>query len=592
MKARMAVIAAAYKLAWAASPGGVTTQAILNALNRLLPGPLLAVSLDRTVESVTAGSSPGVIWVVFLVVAAAAPVALDYVWETTQFEVFEKHRHASQSALLAALMAPVSLAHLEDPENADALATAKAHPQSAGVLVDWLNAFLVGIPSLGLTLLLLWKIETWLVFIALSALAFAPLHGRVRKASIRFIDKTLPGQRLAQRLFSLGTDRRAAQEIRLFGCGPWLSDRHRQELDGVADAMRRAERRPQISSLVASIAHASLLTLGLVLLMQSAVRSDVSAGQVAAGVVLLAQSLDHMFNLSSAASDVTRHVHATEKLARVLQLGTTQGSSSDALVPEGLTTGLSVDRVSFSYPWTERQVLTDISLELPAGSVVALVGENGAGKSTLVHLLLRFYDPDAGQISVDGVDLRRFAAADWRRATTAGFQDFARYHFLVREGIGVGDVPNIENTAAVSRAAAEAGAASFLSALPRGYETQLGPYLDDGVDLSEGQWQRVALARTAMRERPLLTVLDEPTSALDPLAEEEVFRHYTARTAANRTAGGVTLLISHRFSTVALADVIVVLHEGQVVDVGSHAELMERGGLYAELYGMQASRYR
>jgi ATP-binding cassette, subfamily B, bacterial len=242
---------------------------------------------------------------------------------------------------------------------------------------------------------------------------------------------------------------------------------------------------------------------------------------------------------------------------------------------------------------------------------VAVVGENGAGKTTLVKLLLRFYEPTGGRITVDGVDLTSFELAAWRDATSAAFQDFARFQFPVRHSIGVSARPDIEASLAGDRAMAEeedgveagdravaeamarAAAGDLHGALPDGLATMLGREFAEGVELSVGQWQKVAIARAMMRRSPLLLVLDEPTASLDAQTEHQLFDHFTgvARSLGRQT-GAVTLLVSHRFSTVRTADVVVVVADNQVVEVGSHDELVELGGRYAELYRLQASSYR
>jgi ATP-binding cassette subfamily B protein len=272
-----------------------------------------------------------------------------------------------------------------------------------------------------------------------------------------------------------------------------------------------------------------------------------------------------------------------------------------APVPQRLERGITLEAVSFVYPGTGKPVLEGVDLHLPAGSTAALVGENGAGKTTLVKLLCGMYVPSDGRVLVDGVDLRRLDVAEWRARTSAGFQDFARFMFLVRESVGVGDVRRVEDTGAVAAALERAHASDVVGQLPYGLETQLGRYFRAGVGqaaaaglaLSDGQWQKLALGRAMMREAPLLLVLDEPTAALDAPSEHALFERYAG--AALRTAaanGGITVLVSHRFSTVRMADLIVVMEKGRVVATGSHAELMQRSGLYAELYELQARAYR
>jgi ATP-binding cassette, subfamily B, bacterial len=224
--------------------------------------------------------------------------------------------------------------------------------------------------------------------------------------------------------------------------------------------------------------------------------------------------------------------------------------------------------------------------------VVAVVGENGAGKTTLVKLLARLYEPTAGRILVDGVDLRRLDPDAWRARIAAGFQDFARFELLAREAVGVGHLARIGDATAVRGALGRAGAAQVVTSLPGGLETQLGRAWHGGVDLSGGEWQRLALGRAFMREGPLLLVLDEPTAAIDAPTEHALFERFAAAARSGASRGTVTLLISHRFSTVRMADLILVLDGGRVVERGSHDELMQRRGLYAELFDLQAAAYR
>jgi ATP-binding cassette subfamily B protein len=264
-----------------------------------------------------------------------------------------------------------------------------------------------------------------------------------------------------------------------------------------------------------------------------------------------------------------------------------------APVPARLTSGITFAGVGFTYPGTDAAVLRDVDLHLPAGATVAIVGENGAGKTTLAKLLMRFYEPTEGAILVDGVDIRRFEVEAWRDRLSAGFQDFAKLQFLARESVGVGSLPHLDDVPAVVGALDRGAAGDLVARLPAGLETQLGREFDGGVDLSVGQWQKLALGRAMMRDDPLVLLLDEPTASLDAATEHALFERFAgqARRAAGRT-GAVTLLVSHRFSTVRMADLILVVEDGRVVERGDHDALMAAGGRYAELYGLQARSYR
>jgi ATP-binding cassette subfamily B protein len=272
-------------------------------------------------------------------------------------------------------------------------------------------------------------------------------------------------------------------------------------------------------------------------------------------------------------------------------------ASADQPAPARLAEGIRLEGVSFAYPGTDRLVLDGVDVTLPAGSVVALVGENGAGKTTLVKLLCKLYEPTAGRILVDGAPLGAIRAEEWRSRLSGAFQDFFRFEFRARHSVGVGDLPRIDDDGAVVSAVDRAGAADVVERLPAGLETQLGPTWPGGVEVSFGQWQKLALARGFMRDEPLLLVLDEPTAALDAETEHALFERYASAARASSSASGngagrVTLLVSHRFSTVRMADLIVVLDGSRVAQVGTHDELIAKGGPYAELYGIQAAAYR
>ena len=265
---------------------------------------------------------------------------------------------------------------------------------------------------------------------------------------------------------------------------------------------------------------------------------------------------------------------------------------ADSPAPARLEHGVRFDNVSFAYPGTDKLVLEDVDLALEPGSVVAIVGENGAGKTTLVKLLCRLYPPTRGRILVDGEDLAGITPVSWRERLAGAFQDFFRFELRAQQTVGLGDVARLDDVLAVRSAVDRAGANDVVEKLLAGLETQLGPSWPEGVDLSFGQWQKLALARGFMRDAPLVLVLDEPTAALDAETEHALFERYAAASRSRSEDGRITVLVSHRFSTVRMADFIVVMNGARVVESGSHEELMARRGHYAELYGIQAAAYR
>jgi ATP-binding cassette subfamily B protein len=390
-----------------------------------------------------------------------------------------------------------------------------------------------------------------------------------------------------------------AQEVRLYAVAPYILERYR---GGFAEFLARA-RRVRLRLLLVSITLAIPAALGLGGAFAYVTRQALSGHLTLGDLSLYALALYHAGSAAAALAGALAVSHETLPFMREL-FGFLDSPPPPAPLPTEFFGGVSAVRsprktpwgggrpafrlesVTFCYPQTERPVLMGLDLEVPRGRTTAIVGENGAGKSTLVKLLARLYDPTEGRILLDGVDLREWDRDALRRQIAVLFQDFARYPLTARENIGLGDVARIADAGAIQTAAGRAGAGALLARLPRGGETWLGREFEGGADLSGGEWQRIALARAFMRDAGIL-ILDEPTAAMDPAAEADLHARFR-----ELAAGRTTLLISHRLATVRLADRILVLEEGRLVEEGDHPGLLARGGRYAELYALQAERYR
>jgi len=391
---------------------------------------------------------------------------------------------------------------------------------------------------------------------------------------------------------NLSVLREPGKELRIFALPEWARARQlRYWLASMTEtwALRRKGLATVLWLHLAAI-------VGLAVTYQAMLRSTIdgrtSVGRFTAASLAAVGLLTAVVTLSREAARARRSSFYLPSAMRVLGLAASHprldvtGTRPARDLPR---TGIAFEGVTFSYPGTARRVLDGLDLWIPAGSSVALVGENGAGKTTLIKLLCRFYDPDEGRITLDGVDVREFDIADLRRRLAVIFQDFVRYQLPARDNVGFGALSAAGDEALLREAASRVGILEQLDALPQGWDTPLAREFG-GVDLSGGEWQRVALARAMMaqvgRDADLL-VLDEPTASLDVRVENELYGHF-----AELSRGRTTLLVSHRFSTVRMAGRIVLLAGGRVVEDGSHAELISAGNRYAELYEVQASHYR
>jgi ATP-binding cassette, subfamily B, bacterial len=426
-----------------------------------------------------------------------------------------------------------------------------------------------------------------LVFAALPAVWVSTWRPGVER---RIEESVISNMRLARHLFVLGTTAAPGKEVRLTGIGPWLAEQRRDATDRSYGPIARA----RISTSLWQAAAWAVFGIGYVAAIATVANAD---DRSVGSVVLVATAGMRLAMYVGATAGELGFLRgfwmdSSKRLTWLEDYAERNDTHADGEAPLALTDGIEFDNVSFRYPGTERLVLDDVSLRFPAGSVVAIVGENGAGKSTLVKLLARMYAPTSGRITVDGVDVATISAAEWRDRLAGAFQDFYRFEFSAQRSIGVGDLDRLDDRPASETAVDRAGAMDVVERLAYGLDTQLGPTWEEGAEVSFGQWQKLALARGFMRDSPLVLILDEPTAALDAETEHSLFERFAAASRGDRTNGRVVILVSHRFSTVRMADQIVVMDGARVAEVGSHGDLMALDGQYAELYRLQAAAYR
>jgi len=395
-------------------------------------------------------------------------------------------------------------------------------------------------------------------------------------------------RRLARHLFVLHTEAPSAKELRVAGATDAVAAARAKAWDDFQRPVRRMRLRSGFAQTAAWSVFATAFVVAVVLSVRGATDASGALIVVAAGARLTAY-------IGLAATEVNTwgfFVQGSQRLLWLEDLVERRRGNAEQVPPQRLSDGITLENVSFAYPGVDQPLVVEhVNVRLPAGCVVAVVGENGAGKSTLVKLLAKLYEPTEGRILVDDVDLATINATAWRERMAGAFQDFVRFELPAQGSIGLGDLPRVDDAEAVAGAVTRAGAVDVIERLPEGLSTQLGPSWPGGVDLSGGQWQKVALARGLVRDDPLLVVLDEPTSALDAETEHALFERFAEQARIASQAGRVTVLVSHRFSTVRMADLIIVLSGTRVVEVGSHDELIARGATYAELYAIQASAY-
>jgi ATP-binding cassette subfamily B protein len=578
-------------------------RATVLAVALYVAAPLAALALrDLTDDVLAHRAGPALAAAVLASVALVAQLMLAHFCHLDLSRVSDMQQMRLRGELMDLVNGPPRIDHLDRPDVADNVdlvrdglfATAKSLEgvlQLAGLLLQMIA-----------TIVLLIMVSPLFAVLPLCAVVPVLLERTAQSTVEGARERTAERLRLAKHLLELATSTGPVRELRLFGAEDEILRRQRGAWDEVTAAMWRA----QLKAAVYRAAGQGFFALGyggaIVLELHSALRGHASVGDLVLVITLAVQvsvqvsgalSVLSLLQVAARTTDRIGDLRTVAAAAPASSVGAALADAADpAGVPGRLTRGITLEDVSFTYPGATRPVLSGVSMDIPAGSVLALVGENGAGKSTLVKLLCGLYLPTSGRILIDGQDLAGLDPARWRSRVATLFQDFHRIELTLSESIGHGDIARLGDTEAVSAAAGKARADRVLRAVPGGLAGYLGHSYCDGTELSGGQWQTVGLARTLMRQHPLLLILDEPAAALDASAEHDLFERYASSAArAGQEGGGITVLISHRFSTVRMAGLIAVLDDGQLTECGTHRELMTARGLYAELFTLQARAY-
>jgi ATP-binding cassette, subfamily B, bacterial len=573
---------------------GRLLRAVVLMFAGYIAAPLAALVLRSLTDSVLGGQlGPALTFALLAALLLVAQLMLSHFAHLDYFEVAELQQNRLRGELMALVNGPPGIDHLDRADFADSTGLVRdglfGSTRALEAVLQLAGLFLQTAVTAGILI----DLNPFFAFLPLCAVVPVLLERVAQNAVESAREQTAERLRLNKHLIELATTVGSVRELRLFGGEHELLARQRRTWDEVTAAMWRGQLKAAAYRAIGQGFFALGYGGAIVLELASALHQHASIGDL---VLVITLAVQVSVQVSGALGLLSLLQTAGRTVDRIQALRSIAASAprrpARATVPSRLGRGITLEDVSFSYPGSAEPVLSGICLEIPAGQTLALVGENGAGKSTLVKLLCGLYLPTSGRILADGVDLADMDPEQWRARVATLFQDFTRIELTLGESIGHGDVARISDPSAVEAAVSQARAERVLRSVTGGLNGYVGRSYTHGAELSGGQWQTIGLARSLMRQAPLLLVLDEPAAALDASAEHELFERYASSAGrAGRGQGGVTVLVSHRFSTVLMADRIAVLEQGRLAEFGSHRDLLAAGGLYAELFALQARAY-
>jgi len=594
MKQKVDLFRQALKLVWESAPGWALANILLSFIRSFLPLGLV-VLLKMLIDTITAAVNnvpdPADDRILWLIVAVAVVYFIDEISSDLSNWV-----RMNQSLKLEAYMygllhkksISLDLINFERPEYFDILSRASGEaPWRPNSILDNLISLLKGLISLLLMTGLILTLH-WTAAMILLAVNIPGIWLRLHYAELlyNFQKKQTPEARKSSYFNWLLTGDRPSRELRLFGLGEYFTGLFRKSFLKHKEEEILIIRKRTFIEMTSGLFKSAALLFVLVFVTKRTAGGEISIGEMAMFLLAFRQGMTYIKDVFGSVSGIYEDSLFIGDTFDYLNLKENIKAEEPVARAEEFNDKIVVENLSFTYPGNRLKTIDNVSMQIRKGEVIALVGPNGAGKSTLVRLLCRLYDPDSGRIRIDEKDVVNIDPAEYRKNFSVIFQDFMLYNLSAGENIRLGDIDSDKKDPKIRSAARSTGVDELISSLPEGYDTAIGNLFDDSRELSWGEWQKIALARSLFRDAPVL-VLDEPSSALDADAEYEIFSRFK-----EIIKGRTAILISHRFTNVCLADRIVVLDKGAVAESGTHDELMERKGIYHSMYTKQRSRYK
>ena len=593
MKEKIKLFTESLKLVWKSTPGWTFTNIVISVLRSIFPLLLiwlLKVVVDDITKAATAVPSATDINILWPVIAVVIVWFLDEASSDFSSYVRKKQSLKLESymyGLLHSKAIKLDLINFERPEYFDCLSRASREaPWRPNNILNNLVSLLRGLLSLllmaGLILALHWTLAVLLIVANIPGIWL-----RLHYAGIlyNFQRQQTPEARKSAYFNWLLTGDRPSREVRLFGLGNYFKELFKKSFLKQKEEEINIIRRRTLIELISNLFKASALLITLLFIARQTIGGKLSLGQMAMFLLAFRQGMIYIKDLFGSLTGLYEDGLFIGDTFEFLNLKENITAAEPVISPPPLKKKIVVDNLSFTYPGNNTRTINNVSFEIKKGEIIALVGPNGAGKSTLVRLLCRLYDPDSGNVRYDDNDIRNIDPEDYRKQFSVVFQDFMLYNLTAGENIRLGNIDEKSPAGRLKSSAETSGVHELINNLPDGYDTVIGNLFDDSRELSWGEWQKIALARALFRDAPVL-ILDEPSGALDADTEYDIFSRFR-----EIVKGRTSILISHRFTNVSLADRIIVLDKGEIAETGTHDELMKRGGKYFTMFSKQSSRF-